>query len=68
MPEAGGDNETANRAIFDASLPYWTPAATGQPGASDPAAWQSGAEFMQRIGLVDTLVPAEELFTNDFLP
>ena len=68
VPEAGGDNETANRAIFDASLPYWTPAVTGQPGASDLAAWQSGAEFMQRIGLVDTLVPAEELFTNDFLP
>ena len=23
VPEAGGDNQTANRAVFDASLAYW---------------------------------------------
>ena len=23
VPEAGGDNEAINRAIFDATLPYW---------------------------------------------
>ncbi|HRW08313.1 MAG TPA: ABC transporter substrate-binding protein [Caldilineaceae bacterium] len=68
VPEAGGENEGANRAVFDAVLTYWTPAEGQQPGATDLAAWQSSAEFMQRIGLVDTLVPAEELFTNDFLP
>ena len=67
VPEAGGDNEAANRAIFDAVLEYWTPAA-GQPmGVTELPAWQSAAEFMQRIGLVDTLVPAEELFTNEFV-
>lgn len=67
VPEAGGDNEAANRAVFDAVLAYWTPPA-GQPlGVTELAAWQSAAEFMQRIGLVDTLVPAEELFTNEFV-
>jgi len=67
VPEAGGENTPANRAVFDASLPYWTPVPGTQPGATTQAAWQAAAEFMQRIGLVDKLVPAGELFTNAFL-
>ena len=67
VPEAGGENEAANRAVFDAVLAYWTPPAGQAMGATDLADWQSAAEFMQRIGLVDTLVPAEELFTNEFV-
>jgi len=68
VPEAGGDNRPINRAVFDAVLPYWTPHPDRQAGATLLSEWQATAEFMQRIGLVDTLVPAEELFTNDFLP
>jgi len=68
VPEAGGDNQTANRAVFDAVLAYWMPLADRKPGATVLEDWQSAAELMQRIGLVDKLVPAEELFTNDFLP
>jgi NitT/TauT family transport system substrate-binding protein len=67
VPEAGGDNTAANRAVFDASLAYWTPPAGQAPGATDTADWQAAAELMQRIGLVDTVVPAEELFTNQFV-
>jgi len=67
VPEAGGDNETANRAVFDAVLAYWTLTEGAQPGATTLAQWQSAAELMQRIGLVDTLVPAEGMFTNEFL-
>jgi len=67
VPDAGGENEAANRAVFDASLPYWTPAAGQTPGATNLADWQAAAEFMQQIGLVDTLVPAEELFSNEFV-
>lgn len=67
VPEAGGENEAANRAIFDASLPFWTPQPEGTPGATTQGDWASAAEFMQRIGLVDQLVPADELFTNDFV-
>lgn len=68
VPEAGGDNQTTNRAVFDAVLEYWTPLKDREPGATVLEDWQSAAELMQRIGLVDKLVPAEELFTNDFLP
>ena len=67
VPEAGGGNETANGAIFDASLPFWTTAEGAQPGVTEVADWQAAAELMQRSGLVDTVVPAEELFTNQFV-
>ena len=67
VPEAGGDNEAANRAVFDASLDYWTPRADRTLGSTTLEEWQSAAEFMQRIGLVDSAVPAEELFTNEFV-
>ena len=67
VPEAGGDNTATNRAVFDASLPYWTPQPGTQPGATTAAAWEAAAEFMQRIGLVDVLVPAADLFTNQFV-
>lgn len=68
VPEAGGDNEEINRAVFDAVLDYWTPPFDQPAGATQLGAWMQAADFMQRIGLVDTVVPAEELFTNDFLP
>jgi NitT/TauT family transport system substrate-binding protein len=68
VPEAGGDNETINRAIFDASLAYWQVAEGNEAGATELADWQVASEFMQRIELVESAPPAEELFTNDFLP
>ena len=66
VPEAR-DNEATNRAVFEAVLGYWQPQGDGSPGETTLAAWQSAAEFMQRIGLVETVVPAEELFTNEFV-
>lgn len=68
VPEAGGENEAANRAVFDAVLAYWQPLAGRKAGETTADEWVAAAALMQRIGLVDTLVPAEDLFTNDFLP
>jgi len=68
VPEAGGDNEAINRAIFDATLPYWEAQGDGPRGATDLAAWEAAAAFMARIGLVESAPPAADLFTNDFLP
>lgn len=68
VPEAGGDNEAINRAIFDATLAYWQVAEGSTPGATQLEDWQSAADFMKRIELIETVPPAEELFTNDFLP
>lgn len=66
VPEAGGENEAINRAIFDASLDLWRASPT-ELGRSDPADWQKAAHFMHDMGLVDTLVPVEQLYTNRFV-
>ena len=66
VPEAR-NSEATNRAVFDAVLDYWQPRGDGLPGETTLDAWQSAAEFMQRIGLVETVLPAEELFTNEFV-
>ncbi len=65
VPEAGGDNEAANRAIFDASLPLWKADET-LFGRSDPLVWQQAAEFMLEMGLIDTAVATEGIVTNRF--
>lgn len=66
VPEAGGDNEAANRAIFDASLDLWR-AADADIGRSDPAAWAQSAQFMREMGLIEGDVPVDGLFTNQFV-
>lgn len=67
VPEAGGENEAANRAVFDASLPYWTTQGREQPGATEIIAWQNASDLMERIGLTKGRVPAQEMFTNQFV-
>lgn len=67
VPEAGGANETANRAVFDASLAYWALPTDRPQGTTRAEDWQAAAEFMRRAGLVDKVVPAEEMFTNEFV-
>jgi NitT/TauT family transport system substrate-binding protein len=65
VPEAGGENEKVNRAIFDESLKIWQ-----QPeplGASDKATWETAARFMREMGLVATDVDVDSLFTNRFI-
>jgi NitT/TauT family transport system substrate-binding protein len=66
VPEAGGDNLEANRAVFDASLPFWQPVAGRTPGTTLAADWEAAAVFMARTGLAPAGVVAEELFTNQF--
>jgi NitT/TauT family transport system substrate-binding protein len=66
VPEAGGAQAATNRAIFDESVRLWQadPAALG---ISDAAAWQKAAEFMQKMGLIQTPVQAADLYTNQFV-
>lgn len=66
MP-AGDDGAETSRAIYDAVLPYWRPVDGRTPGASTFTQWEETAALMQRIGLVDTLVPTEQLLTNEFV-
>ncbi len=66
VPEAA-QNKAANRAIFDASLPYWTPDAPDALGRTDPAIWPATAAFMQQAGLVDKRVETNGIWTNEFV-
>ncbi len=66
VPEAGGAQTAVNRAIFDEVLKVWQ-GAPGTLGQSDPASWAKAAAFMQKTGLVNQLVPVNDLFTNQFV-
>jgi NitT/TauT family transport system substrate-binding protein len=68
VPEAGGENEAANRAIFDASLAYWQPRSDGPAGSTLAPEWQAALDLLLDMGLIERLVPAQDLFTNDYLP
>jgi len=58
-------NEAVQRAVLEATLPYWR----GEPlGWSDPAAWQATAQAMREAGLLSGPVDVEKAFTNEFLP
>jgi NitT/TauT family transport system substrate-binding protein len=66
VPEAGGENATVNRAIFDASLDLWQAPPAGL-GVADPVAWQEAADFMWQAGLIDKAVTTAGILTNRFV-
>ncbi len=66
VPEAA-QNRDVNRAIFDASLPYWTPASPDALGRTDPAIWPATASFMKDVGLIDHVPATDDLWTNTFV-
>ena len=66
VPGTGGDQEQVSRAIFDASLKLWQ-ASEEVLGVSDPASWEKSALFMKEMGLIQTPVVAEDLYTNQFV-
>lgn len=66
VPEAGGENEEVNRAIFDASVAVWQQ--TEPLGASDRETWETAVRFMREMGLIETDVSVDALFTNQFIP
>ncbi|MEM7532200.1 MAG: ABC transporter substrate-binding protein [Chloroflexota bacterium] len=67
VPEAGGDNEAANRAVFDAVLDYWTPQDGYSMGESRYGDWETAVELMWDINMIDDDVEIEDLFTNVFV-
>ncbi len=66
LPEAT-QNRDINRAIFEASIPYWTPAHADVLGYTDPAIWPATATFMHDAGLVDAQVNTDHIWTNRFV-
>jgi NitT/TauT family transport system substrate-binding protein len=62
VPEAAGNAET-ERAVLEASLPFWENEAIGVLPRS---AWESSQQFMLDAGLVETAVELDEVYTNRF--
>ncbi len=67
VPEAGGENEPVNRAIFDTVLEEWRVPEGVPLGWSDPERWAEAARFMREMGLIDVEVEVALLFTNRFV-
>ncbi len=67
VPEAGGEQEQVSRAIFDASLPLWTPAAGHKLGHTDIEKWATAEAFLRAMGLLETHVDVTNIATNDFV-
>jgi NitT/TauT family transport system substrate-binding protein len=63
----GIDDESAplQRAVLEASLPYW---ASEQIGRSDPEAWAASEAYMRQIGMIEDPLDPATLYSNDYLP
>lgn len=67
VPTLNSDALVADaRATLDATLPMW--AATGAPGASEPASWDAMVAFFIEHGFVADTVDVSTVFSNDYLP
>jgi ABC-type nitrate/sulfonate/bicarbonate transport system substrate-binding protein len=54
------------KAVLAASIPLWQPGDT--IGKSDPAAWQSMADFLLANGLLQQPADVSAAYTNDEVP
>jgi NitT/TauT family transport system substrate-binding protein len=59
------ENEDVQRAVLDATIPYWR----GEPlGESEHQAWQNTVQVMRNAGLLEESIEVDQAFTNEFLP
>ena len=65
VPEAGGENSAAQRAVLNRSVELWR---AEQVGISSRENWVASQEFMVEMGLVDETTDVDEMFTNKFVP
>ncbi len=64
VPEIAGENEVLQKAVLLEAVEFWR---GDQLGYSDRAAWEESQRIMRRIGLIDTEVDVERMFTNRFV-
>lgn len=60
------ENAADALAVLQATLPLWQTSST--MGETDPAAWESMAQFLDEIGQLGGPVDVTEAFTNEYLP
>jgi NitT/TauT family transport system substrate-binding protein len=64
IPEAEIDGTDFERAVLEASLPYWE---SEQVGFSDPEKWEQSHTFLLELDLLNEPVVLEEAYTNEFV-
>lgn len=64
VPEAGGENEAAQRAVLQRSVELWR---ADQIGVSSRDSWAASQDFMLRMGLIGEAANVDALFTNRFV-
>jgi NitT/TauT family transport system substrate-binding protein len=64
IPEITDDMAPTQRKVLDASVELWK---TDRPGFSEAQHWQDSVDFMAKTGLLETTLPADQLFTNQFI-
>ena len=72
IPYIPGSSEKRDqlRAVLDATIPlFQSPTATQNGfGYSDPAAWQSSADLLRKLGVLGSAVDVPKSFSNEYLP
>ncbi len=64
VPEAGGENAQTQRAVLEATLPFWQN--EGPLGTLPRSTWETSQQFMLSAGLLDAPANLDEVFTNQF--
>ena len=64
VPEAGGDNAAAQKAVLERSVELWR---ADDIGFSNRDSWAASQQFMRQMGLIDGEVDIDEMFTNRFV-
>ena len=59
------ENDPVQKGVLAATVEFWR---TGQPGRSDPAAWQNMEATLRSMGLLTQPLDITKAFTNDYLP
>ncbi len=69
IPEAELGDAELQRAVLQASLPYWHSATTEQTGLgyTDPQVWEATQTFMWETELLTQPLEVDEAFTNAFI-
>ena len=58
-------DETLQKEILAESIKLWQ---TDRPGYSDPTAWENMQEVLLNMGLMESPLNLEEVYTNDLIP
>jgi NitT/TauT family transport system substrate-binding protein len=65
LPEAGGQNLRATRAVLIATAEFWK---NPRLGFVDPAHWAASAKFMKDAGFITKEIDVTKAYTNKFVP